>query len=552
MGIFSPIHAQSSHPDYEELRSLMQAHLAQGNPDDAIDIAYQILDYYPYDVQVRWEILPILIEEHRYYECLEMGRRAFQMGVAITPESAESIIHVMECSHIVNLWIYYSAMDSTDYAVTLGELLAQNGLQTTYSEALRIADLPYPDSENRLQMATQLVASDETSPYSHIVHAEALATQAFYNEDNAILRGAIAEADLAIRLAPDLVWAYTTRAYMAFYDYFLNEEKEDSIQEALDYVQMALDIDPTNYEALIIQVILLRYMPDEALQAQGDAAYEHFLNLYPWAITPSEIENAGWSPEGCEQVAPRFHQFIAYYPYPPYSTDPFDIYEFYHYCGFDSVEFVCDPTLDYPSTLSDVFLHNRYEGHFLSLAQCWASFEPENGEALRALGDAYLWTAQYPLPIVRIFDMGGPAPIHNGEPYQSAIEAFSRAIELSPDDAYLYASRAEAYWLLQDYPACVESAEQSLALDPNYVYPLELMVVCSHARGNLTDAIVAGEMVRQIAPANTFALMALADSYLKKDNCEQALAIADMNLVIIPYIEIEESDIITKIREACE
>ena len=52
------------------------------------------------------------------------------------------------------------------------------------------------------------------------------------------------------------------------------------------------------------------------------------------------------------------------------------------------------------------------------------------------------------------------------EQYEAALEEFSRAIELDPDDAQAYSNRGTAYHQLQQYEGALEDFGRAIELDP--------------------------------------------------------------------------------------
>lgn len=53
--------------------------------------------------------------------------------------------------------------------------------------------------------------------------------------------------------------------------------------------------------------------------------------------------------------------------------------------------------------------------------------------------------------------------------YKAAIDGYSKALMLSPENAVLFANRAFAYLKNEQYLAAVEDATNAIKFDPNYV-----------------------------------------------------------------------------------
>lgn len=64
--------------------------------------------------------------------------------------------------------------------------------------------------------------------------------------------------------------------------------------------------------------------------------------------------------------------------------------------------------------------------------------------------------------------------LHIAGQVEAALEDYSRAVELAPDNARILANRAEAYYDLGNDPACIADAERAMDLDPNDPSPFAL------------------------------------------------------------------------------
>ncbi|MEQ2189926.1 hypothetical protein GOODEAATRI_030312, partial [Goodea atripinnis] len=54
------------------------------------------------------------------------------------------------------------------------------------------------------------------------------------------------------------------------------------------------------------------------------------------------------------------------------------------------------------------------------------------------------------------------------ENYAAAVEFYSKAIALNPQNAVYYCNRAAAYSKLGNYAGAVQDCEQAIRIDPNY------------------------------------------------------------------------------------
>ena len=58
---------------------------------------------------------------------------------------------------------------------------------------------------------------------------------------------------------------------------------------------------------------------------------------------------------------------------------------------------------------------------------------------------------------------------YNANRYSSAIQSYTEAIKLQPDEQAFYSNRAAAYYNLEDYRSCLNDCKRALLLDENYV-----------------------------------------------------------------------------------
>ena len=53
--------------------------------------------------------------------------------------------------------------------------------------------------------------------------------------------------------------------------------------------------------------------------------------------------------------------------------------------------------------------------------------------------------------------------------YDEAIEAYTRSIDLNPNEPATYCNRAMAYLRSKNYARCIEDADKTIELEPDYV-----------------------------------------------------------------------------------
>ncbi|XP_023305521.2 RNA polymerase II-associated protein 3 [Lucilia cuprina] len=93
--------------------------------------------------------------------------------------------------------------------------------------------------------------------------------------------------------------------------------------------------------------------------------------------------------------------------------------------------------------------------------------------------------------------------------YPMAIEAYTQAIELYPDDAVYYSNRALCYLKLERYDECIEDCERAIDIDRLAVKAYYRRMMANESLGNNMDALKDCTTVLMIEPKNSEAKRSL-------------------------------------------
>ncbi|KAI8128674.1 RNA polymerase II-associated protein 3 [Lucilia cuprina] len=93
--------------------------------------------------------------------------------------------------------------------------------------------------------------------------------------------------------------------------------------------------------------------------------------------------------------------------------------------------------------------------------------------------------------------------------YPMAIEAYTQAIELYPDDAVYYSNRALCYLKLERYDECIDDCERAIDIDRLAVKAYYRRMMANESLGNNMDALKDCTTVLMIEPKNSEAKRSL-------------------------------------------
>ncbi|KAM7345344.1 RNA polymerase II-associated protein spaghetti [Cochliomyia hominivorax] len=107
--------------------------------------------------------------------------------------------------------------------------------------------------------------------------------------------------------------------------------------------------------------------------------------------------------------------------------------------------------------------------------------------------------------------------------YTKAIEAYTQAIELYPDDAVYYSNRALCYLKLERYNECIEDCERAIDIDSLAVKAYYRRMMANESLGHNMDALKDCTTVLMIEPKNSEAKRSLErinDRLRKNTTCK--------------------------------
>ncbi|GFR51802.1 hypothetical protein Agub_g14261 [Astrephomene gubernaculifera] len=134
--------------------------------------------------------------------------------------------------------------------------------------------------------------------------------------------------------------------------------------------------------------------------------------------------------------------------------------------------------------------------------------------------------------------------------FAAAIEGYSRAIELNPNNAIYYANRAAAHIKLENYGAAVVDAEKATEIDPKYIKGYYRRGDAHFALGKYKLAVKDLRTAAKVAPRDPDLRRKLSEceKEVKRLRFEEALAVPDSEAVSVLetldlsiYDNIEES-----------
>lgn len=113
--------------------------------------------------------------------------------------------------------------------------------------------------------------------------------------------------------------------------------------------------------------------------------------------------------------------------------------------------------------------------------------------------------------------------------YQEALKTFNTLItETKTTDAKIYASRGDAYYRLEQYPAAIVDLKKAAELDGGADLPTQQMLMSAYIEsGNSVEAVAIAQALVAKNPSDKKANLNLASIYLQADQPEKAAAVFD-------------------------
>lgn len=145
----------------------------------------------------------------------------------------------------------------------------------------------------------------------------------------------------------------------------------------------------------------------------------------------------------------------------------------------------------------------KFQHVFLVAAGILLAFSGcEQGEAYRTLDEAHAFEAA-------------------GEE-EEALNAYARAVQISPDDAYLHRALARAYLRRQAFDPALESLENAVRLEPAYLDAYQDLIRVSVAQDDLDAALGWLERAAKAVPDYVPLYEELVTLYLASDKVDEA------------------------------
>ena len=111
-----------------------------------------------------------------------------------------------------------------------------------------------------------------------------------------------------------------------------------------------------------------------------------------------------------------------------------------------------------------------------------------------------------------------------------AIDAYKRALQVSPDDEAILVNLGLVYLRQEDHAKALPLFSRVVAIDPRHMQALQLVAVCQTYLGQLEPAIRQLETLRTAAPNDDSILFLLGFAYLKNHDADKAKPIFEAML----------------------
>ena len=124
-------------------------------------------------------------------------------------------------------------------------------------------------------------------------------------------------------------------------------------------------------------------------------------------------------------------------------------------------------------------------------------------------------------------------PIPAEGKYAKAVVAYSRALEVSPDNAILLSNRAFAHLRLENYGSAIEDASNAIQSDPEYIKAYYRRGAAQYALGHLAEALKDFKTVCRMHPQDRDGRMKLkeCENALRRKRFEEAIAAPEEEIV---------------------
>lgn len=129
--------------------------------------------------------------------------------------------------------------------------------------------------------------------------------------------------------------------------------------------------------------------------------------------------------------------------------------------------------------------------------------------------------------------------------FAHAVELYSRAIEVTPGNAILWANRAFAHTKLEEYALAVTDASKAVELDPTYIKGYYRRGTAHLAMGKVKDALKDFKQAAKAAPRDADAMRRLkeCEKAVKDQKFRDAISHPDIGVAAGPELAIDYTEI---------
>jgi tetratricopeptide (TPR) repeat protein len=124
--------------------------------------------------------------------------------------------------------------------------------------------------------------------------------------------------------------------------------------------------------------------------------------------------------------------------------------------------------------------------------------------------------------------------LYNAGEYAEAVQEFSRALELEPQNTWSLGMRGESYRMLSRYDEAIADFTRSIELNPQSAWDLAHRGWCYWAKADYAKAISDLNRAIELNPEDSWALATRADAYRLTDKFDQAIEDFSKAIKLVP------------------
>lgn len=181
---------------------------------------------------------------------------------------------------------------------------------------------------------------------------------------------------------------------------------------------------------------------------------------------------------------------------------------------------------DHYTTLAEQYSRSGKKSEALEVWKQIANLDPNNTDIYLKIADGY-WQDQQKEEAADAYIEAGNR-LNTKQQYESAVTAFSRALEITPDNTSALKGFAESQINLGYSDEAAKTLESSIARQPHNRDLSFLLIDCYLDMGNLYEAEKTVIKLVEQEPSNYLKLLDLVNSYLKNSDLESAARILSM------------------------